>query len=125
VFRKFLPLFAAALALMASAPLLSGCKGTKVEQISRVLADPTSFNDRDVVVAGRVVRTFDPTSGLLGLSAYQVEDKTGRIWIVSRNGAPSVGTEVGLKGRINRDLNLGSLGPITGAVLNEIERKTR
>jgi len=126
VSRKFLPLFAASLALLVGAPLLSGCKGTKVEQISRVIADPTSFQDKDVVVAGRVVRRFDPSQGLLAVSAYQVEDKTGRIWVVSRTGAPSIGSEVGLKGRINRDLNLGSLASqITGVVLNEVERKTR
>lgn len=113
-----------AVVALISISVLAGCKGgPKVEEISRVLADPTAFRDKDVVVAGRVTRVFDPTSGLLGLSAYQVEDKTGKIWVVSRTGAPSVGTEVGLKGRLREDFKLGS--EVFGAVINEVERRSR
>jgi hypothetical protein len=103
--------------------VLSGCKGTKVEQISRILADPTAFSQKDVTVAGRVTRVLDPSAGILNFAAYQVEDRSGKIWVISRSGAPSVGTEVGLKGRIRQDTNLG--GELFGAVLNEIERRTR
>ncbi|MES2462347.1 MAG: hypothetical protein V4671_17310 [Armatimonadota bacterium] len=103
--------------------MLAGCKGTSVEQISRILADPSAFSQKDVNVAGRVTRVLDPSAGLLNLAAYQVEDKSGRIWVISRSGAPSVGSEVGLKGRIRRDASLG--GELFGSVLNEIERRTR
>jgi hypothetical protein len=122
--RAVFPICAALSAVLVGAPLVSGCKkGDKVEQISRVLADPSSFNEKDVIVAGRVTRVIDPTSGLLGLSAYQVEDPTGKIWVISRNGAPAVGREVGLKGRIRQDFKFGS--EVLGAVLNEVERRTR
>ncbi len=107
--------------------VISGCKNTKVDEISRILADPAAYSQKDVVVAGRVTRVIDPSAGLLNLAVYQVEDKSGKIWVVSRSGAPSVGSEVGLKARIRGDsTNLGSVsGELFGAVLNEIERRTR
>ncbi|MBC8102939.1 MAG: hypothetical protein H7Z41_10160 [Cytophagales bacterium] len=101
----------------------SGCKGVKVDEISRILADPTSYAQKDVTVAGRVTRVLDPSSGLLNVAAYQVEDRSGKIWVISRSGAPSVGTEVGLKARIRQDFKFGS--EFLGAVLNEQERRTR
>lgn len=113
----------AALFALLSLLVLSGCKDTKVDEISRILADPASFSQKDVTVAGRVTRVLDPSSGLLNLAAYQVEDRSGKIWVVSHSGAPSVGTEVGLKARIRQDFNLG--GELFGAVLNEVERRTR
>ena len=117
-----------ALALMAATLLLSGalvggCKGQKLDKISRILALPDEFENRDATVAGRVVRVFDPTQGLLGLAAYQVEDDSGKIWVISRNGAPSVGREVGLKGRVRKDFRLGN--ELIGAVLSEVERHNR
>lgn len=102
---------------------VAGCKGRKTDVISRILADPTSFGARDVTVAGRVVEVFDPTRGLLGLSAYRVDDGSGKIWVISRSGTPSRGQEVGLKGRVRTDFRLGT--ELFGAVLNEVERRTR
>jgi hypothetical protein len=121
--KRITSLFVALFALVALCGL-TGCKGApKPQEISRVLADPDAFRDKDVIVAGRVTRVIDPTQGLLALAAYQVEDKTGRIWVVSRTGTPSVGTEVGLKGRIRDDFRIGS--ELLGTVLNEVERRTR
>ena len=118
---------AAVLLAVLSVLVITGCKNTKVDEISRILADPAAYSQKDVVVAGRVTRVIDPSAGLLNLAVYQVEDKSGKIWVVSRSGAPSVGSEVGLKARIRRDsTNLGSIsGELFGAVLNEIERRTR
>ena len=120
--KRWIPTFAA-LVFAAATLLAGGCKGHKVEQISRIVADPTAFARKDVTVAGRVTEVFDPTRGLLGISAYRVDDGSGRIWVISRNGTPSKGQEVGLKGRVRTDFQLGS--ELFGAVLNEVERKTR
>ena len=120
------PTLAALLAVCLLPALIAtgGCKrGAGIERISRILADPFAFETRDVTVAGRVTRVLDPSSGLLQVAAYQVEDDTGRIWVISRNGAPSVGREVGLKGRVRQDFKLGS--EVFGAVLNEVDRRTR
>ncbi len=103
--------------------LSGGCKKTHLDPISRILNDPAAFAARDVTVAGRVTRVFDPSGGLLNLSAYQVEDKSGKIWVLSHAGTPGVGREIGLKGRVRQDFRLG--GEFLGAVLNEVERRTR
>ena len=113
----------AALFLLLPGALVGGCRGQKLDKISRVLAVPGDFENRDATIAGRVVRVFDPTQGLLGLAAYQIDDGSGTIWVISRNGAPSVGREVGLKGRVRRDFRLGT--ELLGAVLNEVERRTK
>ena len=101
----------------------AGCRGHKVDRISRLLADPTSFASKDVKVAGRVTKVWDPSLGFLQIAAYQVDDGSGRIWVLSRNGAPSEGREVGVKARIRQDFKLGN--EILGAVLTEIERGER
>lgn len=111
------------LTLGAGALVTTGCKNKKLDQISRILADPSSFAEKDVTVAGRVTQVLDPTQGLLNLAAYQVDDGSGKIWVISRSGAPSKNQEVGLKGRVRRDFQLGS--ELLGAVLNEVERRTR
>jgi hypothetical protein len=100
-----------------------GCKGARTDAINRILNDPASFATRDVTVAGRVVNVFDPTAGLLNLSAYQVEDNTGRIWVISRSGAPRRGQEVGLKARVREEFRLGT--EVLGVVLSELDRRTR
>jgi len=118
--------FIAIIAALAVAPgilLAGGCKRGGVEQISRLLGDPGAFYDRDVTVAGRVVRVFDPTGGFLPIAAYQIDDGSGRIWVLSRGGTPSVGKQVGVKARVRKDFQLGS--ELLGAVLNEQERRTR
>jgi hypothetical protein len=103
--------------------LAAGCSKSHMDMISHILADPASFSGKDVTVGGKVTRVFDPTAGLIGLSAYQIEDKSGKIWVISRSGAPSVGSEVGVKAKVRQDFNLGS--ELLGAVLNEEERKTK
>jgi hypothetical protein len=110
-------------ALFVLAGLAGGCKGERRDPINRILADPASFASKDVTVAGRVVRVIDPTQGLLNYAAYQVDDGSGKIWVISRTGAPSEGQEVGLKGRVRQDFKLGA--ELLGAVLNEMERRTR
>jgi hypothetical protein len=106
-----------AFAVLASL-LAAGCSKSHMDMISQILADPASYSGKDVTVGGKVTRVFDPTAGLIGLSAYQIEDKSGKIWVISRSGAPSVGSEVGVKAKVRQDFNLG-------AVLNEEERKTK
>ena len=121
--RRFSLVCLILLSVVLVGPLAGGCGGRNFDAISRILADPLSFESKDVSVKGRVTNVFDPTSGLLGLSAYQVDDGTGKIWIISRTGAPSRGQQVDLKARVRRDFKLGN--DVFGAVLNEIERNRR
>ena len=107
----------------------SGCGGKKDQSqiIGRLLNAPAEFANRDLDVVGKVVKTFDPTGGLLGLAAYQVEDGSGKIWVISRAGAPSVGQDIRLKARLRRDpLPVAiSLPGVSLTLLDELERQRR
>ncbi|MBC7807330.1 MAG: hypothetical protein H7145_14415 [Akkermansiaceae bacterium] len=118
-----------AVALPGAALVVTGCGGKKDQSqiIGRLLNAPTEFANRDLDIVGKVVNTFDPTGGLLGLAAYQVEDGSGKIWVVSRAGAPSIGQEIRLKARLRRDpLPIAiSLPGVSVTLLDELERQRR
>ena len=113
---------------LCSALLLASaaCAARTVRQIT---ADPYRYSDREVSVAGRVVESF--AFGNRG--AYQIEDRTGRLWIVSDEGVPGRDVRVNAKGTIRTAFNLGSLGDVarlppglrSGLVLVESSRKVR
>ena len=97
--------------------------------ISHILADPHRYANQEVGVAGKVVRSYS----VLGHGAYEVDDGTGALWVISNNGVPREGTRVGVKGTIRDGFNLGDLGPIlklpesvrSGVVMMESERKVK
>lgn len=82
--------FAAAL---ACGLLLTGCGSVKIAQIN---ADPSRYRNRDVHVSGTVVAA----AGVLGTGGYQLQDGTGRIYLVSRAGVPSRGARVEVTGTV-------------------------
>jgi hypothetical protein len=98
------------LALAASALLLAGCASTK---IGRINADPSRYRNRTVRVSGTVVNSV----GLLGTGGYQVEDDTGRIYVVSRSGVPSRGSHVTVTGTVTAGAEV--LGTALGTTIRE------
>ena len=74
--------------------------------INKVLADPQRYRNREVKLTGSVVDSFS----LVGRGAYQLDDTTGRLWIVSDRGVPRRGARVNVKGTVREGFNLGSLG---------------
>ncbi len=94
-----------------------GCPNrTRIAQIN---ADPSCFRDRDVAIAGTVTNGY----GVLDNGVYEIDDGTGRVWVVTRRGVPSRGARVGARGRVFTGFNLG--GRTFGIVLQESERRTR
>jgi hypothetical protein len=79
--------------LLAAAFVLSGCGSIKIAQIN---ADPSHYRNRTVHVAGTVV----VAAGVLGTGGYQIEDETGKIYVVSRAGVPSRGSHVEVTGTV-------------------------
>lgn len=118
-----------AVALPGTALIATGCGGKKDQSqiIGRLLNSPTEFANRDLDINGKVVNTFDPTGGLLGLAAYQVEDGSGKIWVISRAGSPSIGQDIRLKARLRRDpLPVAvTLPGVSVTLLDELERAKR
>jgi len=108
---------AAAVSLLA---LLASCKASDlpVTHIKALLDDPTRFDKQTVRIAGDVTRSL----GVLGYGAYELDDGTGTLPIVTKeNGAPRTGARVGVEGEFRAAFTLGST---TAAALLEKGRYT-
>ena len=85
--------------------LLAGCKdsGIPVSSIKTLLDDPSRFDKQTVRIAGDVTRSL----GVLGYGAYEVDDGTGTIPVVTKeNGAPRTGAHVGVEGEFRAAFTL-------------------
>ena len=72
---------------LLAALTLSSCGYTK---IGRITADPTRYRNRAIRVEGHVTNSF----GLLSTGGYQLEDETGKIFVMSNRGVPPKGSKV-------------------------------
>lgn len=96
----------------------AGCpKRTSIQDIER---NPSKFYGKDVAVAGRVTNSFGVA--MLG-GVYKLDDGTGSIWVLSKRGVPSRGTQVGVKGQIQEGVSFS--GRNYGLGLIEQDRRTR
>ena len=111
--RRLVP-WMLALALLAG---LAGCKGAT--PIRKLLDDPSHYDGLEVQIAGTVTKSI----GVLGTGAYQVDDGTGKLFVVSKEGgAPREGAEVGVRGTFRSTFTLGTE---TAAVIQETDRVTK
>ncbi len=78
---------------LAALFLLAGCAPMS---IGRITADPSRYANRTVKVNGTVTTSV----GLLGTGGYQIEDRTGKIFVISQTGVPSSGSRVTVTGRV-------------------------
>jgi hypothetical protein len=102
-------------ALLVLSLALAACDRQKIGDI---VADPGSFNGREVAVAGRVTQSF----GVLGRGIYEIEDDTGKLWVLSEaRGVPSKGAYVGVKGRITPTVTF--MGTSYATVMREEDRR--
>ena len=114
------------LVLAGAGLFLPGCEQ---KPIHHILAAPHRYATQEVGVAGKVVRSYS----VLGHGAYEVDDGTGTLWVVSSSGVPREGARVGVKGTIRDVFSLGELGTIlklpdsvsSGVVMMESERKVK
>ena len=97
--------------------LAAGCKGG-VTPIKTLLDDPGRFDKQTVRVAG----TVGSSIGVMGYGAYQLDDGTGTLTVVSHEGgAPRDGAKEGAEGEFRSAFTLGDK---TVAVLMESKRFT-
>jgi hypothetical protein len=75
------------------------------KSINQIMADPSSHANREVGIEGTVVQSYS----VLGRGAYEVDDGTGKLWIVSDKGVPRKGARVVVKGTIQDGFDLGAL----------------
>jgi hypothetical protein len=96
---------------------LAGCKAG-VTPIKTLLDDPGRYDRQTVRIAG----TVGSSVGVLGYGAYQVDDGTGTLTVVTKEGgAPREGAKVGAEGEFRAAFTLGTQ---TAAVLVESRRFT-
>jgi hypothetical protein len=98
--------------------IVMGCQGGTTS-IKTLLDDPTHFDGKTVRIAGQV----SVSAGVLGYGAYQVDDGTGTLNVVSQGGgAPREGAKVAVEGTFK---SVYTLGTQSLAVLLETRRSTR
>ena len=102
--------------LLAAVLLLTACPSQTT--ISKINADPARYRNKEVAIVGTVRDSY----GALGQGAYELDDGTGRIWVVTRRGVPSRGARVGAKGHVYTGFNYG--GRNYGTVLEETDRRS-
>jgi hypothetical protein len=98
--------------LTAIALLFLFMVGCEQKSISQIKADPSRYANREVAVDGTVVRSFS----VLGRGAFEIEDGTGKLWVVSEKGVPREGSKVLVKGTIRDAFNLSSFVKLPEAV---------
>ncbi|HEY0406907.1 MAG TPA: hypothetical protein VGC89_14335 [Pyrinomonadaceae bacterium] len=103
--------------LLFGSLLLTACP--QRETISKINADPARYRNKEVGVVGTVTDSY----GVLGNGAYEMDDGTGRLWVVTRRGVPARGARVGAKGRIYTGFSFG--GRSLGTVMEESDRRAR
>ncbi len=105
----------AALVLVA-AFIATGCPtGAHISDIQR---DPGRYYNKEVGIRGTVVSSF----GAFGSGMYEVDDGTGRIWVMSQNrGVPGQGAKVGVAGNLVPTITFG--GRSFATVLKETHRR--
>ena len=89
--------------------VLVACEERKINDI---LAEPTRYANREVGLRGTVMQSYS----ILGRGAYQIEDGTGKLWVISDRGVPRKGARVGVRGHVRDGFDLGSLVKLPAAI---------
>jgi hypothetical protein len=99
-----------------AAVVLAGCAPMT---IGRINADPSRFRNQTVRVTGTVTTSV----GLMGKGGYQIEDGTGKIYVISGTGVPSRGSRVTVTGRVVPGAEV--LGTAVGVTIREESHKVK
>ena len=104
------------LTVLAGVVILAGCGSVK---IGRINSDPSRYRNQTVHVTGTVVNSV----GLLNTGGYQIEDGTGKIYVISRSGVPSRGSHVTVTGTVMPGSQI--LGNTVGAAIREESHRVK
>ena len=109
--------FFTSLFLLATVLFLMGCPSQT--SINKLNGDPARYRNKEVLIVGTVTNSF----GAAGFGAYELSDETGKIWVLTKRGAPSNGARVGAVGRYVQGINWS--GRNYGSAIEETDRKVR
>jgi hypothetical protein len=105
------------LLVLAAGMVLTACEG--ITKISEVKSDPSKFRDKTVRVMGTVTNSV----GVMSTGGYEIEDDTGRIFVVSNQGVPARGAEVVVEGTVFTGAMV--LGQAMGVTIKETKHQVR
>jgi len=83
---------------------VSGCSWHT--HISEINDRPQEYSDKQVSIKGKVVETLSIPFVQKGL--YQMDDGSGKIWIVSQKRVPFRGEKVIVKGKVKTGFTIGT-----------------
>jgi hypothetical protein len=109
--------FFALAALLACAFLLTACP--QQTTIGKLQSDPGRYRNKEVALVGRVTNSF----GGFNFGAYELDDETGRVWVLTERGVPSKGARIGTVGKFVNGVTWG--GRNYGSALQETDRRVR
>ena len=99
--------------LLALIFLVSGCFFQM--SISEIKYEPQKYRDREITIKGKVVETLGIPFVQKGI--YQVDDGTGKIWVISQTRKPFRGEEVTVEGKVKTGFSIR--GHTLGTVIAE------
>jgi len=102
--------------MATAALLLSACAPMS---IGRINSDPSRFRNQTIHVTGTVTNSV----GLMGKGGYEIEDQTGKIYVISGSGIPSRGSHVTVTGRVLPGAEV--LGTAVGVAIREDSHKVK
>ena len=94
---------------------LTGCPDRI--RIGDISNDPGRYYDKEVTVAGRVVRSY----GAVGAGVYEIDDGTGKLWVVTEKYGKDA--YIGVTGKVMNGVTWG--GRNYGNGMRETRRRTR
>jgi hypothetical protein len=87
--------------------------------IAEINQNPSKYQNKDVGLVGTVTNSY----GVLNNGVYELDDGTGRIWVLANRGVPSRGARVGVSGKVYTGIQFG--GRNYGIGLREEKRQTK
>jgi len=106
--------------LTVSLVALCACAAYAKTTINKINADPSRYQNKKVTIEGTVTDSY----GAWREGAYEIDDGTGRIWVVASDRiVPAKGAHIEVKGHIYTGFVIG--GHNMGTVLQETGRKAK
>lgn len=93
--------------------------GCEKATIADILADSSKYKDKKVEVVGTVTTSF----GVLNMGGYEIEDSTGRIYVISNQGVPAKGQQVAVEGTVFTGAMV--MGQAVGVAIRETRHRVR
>jgi hypothetical protein len=103
--------------VLAAALALTACPSET--KISKINQNPARYRDKEIGLVGTVTDSY----GAFGAGVYELDDGTGRIWVLTTEGVPSKGARVGVSGAVHTGIEFG--GRTYGTALREAHRRTK